>query len=83
MLDLAVDAWDDDLHSITPKLKVGATTYTASSVSETKDVAKATRRLVKASFTVPSTTTAQPRIDMATTSVQSVQFIENITAYAL
>ncbi|WP_019998713.1 hypothetical protein [Aureimonas ureilytica] len=81
-VELSMDQFDDLLHDVDPKIIVGSTTYTPTIQSMSRDLSKATRRLVTASFTVPATTSAQLQIDQTTTTVQSVCFVENASLYA-
>lgn len=83
LVELSVDMYDETLHTVTPKVIVGSTVYDASTISIARDVSKAERRLISATFTVAATTEARVQIDMDTTSVQAVPFVENISAFAL
>lgn len=81
-VELSVDMFDDALHTVTPKIMIGSTQYSADSITVSKDIAKAERRLIRADFTVPATTEARLIIEMQTASVQSVCFIENCSLFA-
>ena len=83
MAELTMDARDDALHTVAPKLMIGTTTYLPSTVTIAKDVNKEQRRTVTATFAVPSTNNARLVADLTTTSVQSVPFIENASLFAL
>ncbi|PIO98578.1 hypothetical protein [Pleomorphomonas carboxyditropha] len=82
-LDTVIDQWDGAKHTAAPKLVVGSTVYTPAATIVTPDLIDEKKRLISATFTVPSTTSARARFDMATTEVTDLPFIDNIAMYAL
>lgn len=82
-IDVTLDRWDDAKHTVAPKVVVGATVVAPSAVVVTPDLTNEKKRVVSASFTVPSTTSARARVDMATTEVTDVPFVQDIAMYAL
>ncbi|KTQ95006.1 hypothetical protein NS226_13830 [Aureimonas ureilytica] len=82
-VEISLDQFDPALHDIDPKIIVGSTIYTPTVESLSRDLAKATRRLLKASFTIPASPSAVLRIDGTTSSVQSIPFVENVSLFAL
>ncbi len=82
--EVVIDAFDATKHTATPKLVVGAAVLTPSATVTTIDPVNAERRTLLATFTVVGgTTTARARVDMTTTEVTDVPFIQNIALYAL
>lgn len=82
-LDTVIDEWDGAKHTASPKLVVGATIHTPAATVVTPDLINPKKRLISASFTVPSTSSARARFDMTTTEVTDLPFIDNIAMYAL
>ena len=83
LVELTVDQFDELYHTVAPKIVIGSTTYTAATVSIARDLSKITRRTITATFTVPSTPSAKLRVEMGTTNVQSICFLENVSLFAL
>jgi hypothetical protein len=83
LVEVTLDQFDELYHTAVPKIVIGSTTYTAGTVSMARDLSKVTRRLLTATFTVPSTPSARLQIDMATTTTQAVPFVENVSLFAL
>ncbi|WP_306147245.1 MULTISPECIES: hypothetical protein [unclassified Roseibium] len=81
-VEIALDRWDDNEHTFVPKIDIAGTEYTANAVTIAQDVDKPDRRIVTADFTVPSTTEARVRMEMATTDIEKVFFVENMAVYA-
>ena len=83
-LEVVIDAFDPVKHTAAPKLVVGATVVTPSSVVTTPDLANPAKRTLLASFVLgAATTSARARVDMTTTEVTDVPFVQNIAMYAL
>lgn len=82
-LDTVVDEFDPAKHTAAPKLVIGATVYTPSATVATPDLINPKKRLISATFTVPSTTSARARFDMSSSEVTDLPFIDNIAMYAL
>ncbi|WP_158874001.1 hypothetical protein [Antarcticirhabdus aurantiaca] len=81
--DVVVDAFDGDVNTAVPRLKVGGATLTADVITMTPDPDKPTRRRYLATFILGTpTTTAKLRFDMATTNKVVTPFIQNAAAYA-
>jgi hypothetical protein len=81
-VEIALDRWSDTEHTFVPKIDIAGTEYTANAVTIAQDVDKPDRRIVTADFTVPSTTEARLRMEMATTDIEKVFFVENMAIYA-
>ncbi|KAF0136643.1 MAG: hypothetical protein FD139_702 [Methylocystaceae bacterium] len=82
--DSVIDAFEPVKHTAAPKLVIGATIYTPSVTTITdEDSDNGMRRRILATFTVPSTTTARYRLDMTTTEVTDIPFLQNRAVYAL
>ncbi|WP_036291566.1 hypothetical protein [Methylosinus sp. PW1] len=77
------DQFDAAKHAATPKIVIGSTVYTPTSVVVTVDAANAKKRKLLAAFTVPSTTAARYRIDMTSTEVTDVPFVQDVMMTAL
>lgn len=82
-LDTVIDQWDGAKHTAAPKLVVGSTVYTPAATIVTPDLINEKKRTISATFTVPSTTSARARFDMASSEVTDLPFIDNIAMYAL
>lgn len=82
-VEIAADQFDEALHDCEPKLIVGSTTYTPTVVSDAPDLAKSTRRIFKATFTVPSTNNARLLVQMNTSTAQRIPFVERAYLFAL
>lgn len=79
-----IDAFDAEKHTAAPKLVIGATVYTPGVTSITDEESdNGNRRRILATFTVPSTEEARYRLDMTTTEVTDVPFLQNRAVYAL
>lgn len=78
-----VDAFDAGLHTFTPKIIVGATTYGATATTVTIDNDDPKRRFIESTFTVPSTASARMAPEMTTSNVVAVPFINNATIIAI
>jgi hypothetical protein len=78
-----VDAFDPALHVFTPKVIVGATTYTATATTVTIDDVDPLRRRIESSFTVPATTSARMAPEMTTSNVVTVPFINTASIIAV
>lgn len=78
-----VDAFDPAIHTFTPKVIVGATTYTATATTVTIDDVDPKRRRIESSFTVPSTATARIAPEMTTSNVVKVPFINTASIVAV
>lgn len=72
-----LDAFDPALHTFTPQVIVGATTYPATATTVSIDVNDPKRRFVESSFTVPATTSARMAPKCVTSNVVDVPFINN------
>jgi hypothetical protein len=81
-VEISLDRWSDAEHTFVPIIDVAGTEYAANAVTITEDVEKPDRRTVIADFTVPSTTSARLKMDMATTDIEKVFFVENVAIYA-
>ncbi|MBG0802833.1 hypothetical protein IYW40_15305 [Methylocystis sp. H4A] len=82
--DSVIDAFDPVKHTAAPKLVVGAVVYTPGVVTITDEESdNGIRRRILATFTVPSTSQARYRLDMTTTEVTDVPFLQNRAVYAL
>ncbi|MBX9873341.1 MAG: hypothetical protein K2X84_00685 [Beijerinckiaceae bacterium] len=82
-VEAVIDEFDPAKHTIALKVQVGATTYTPSATTVTPDLINAKKRTVLAEFTVPSTSSARARVEMDTTEVTDIPFVQNIAMYAL
>ena len=83
VVETVVDAYDPARHTVTNKLDIGGTIYTADSTTEDPDISKPTRATITSTFTTPSTTAARLRVDMTTDNVVSIPFIQNVSLFAL
>lgn len=81
-VEISLDQWVDAEHAFVPKVMVGTTEYTANAVTIEPDIQRPSRRIVKADFTVPSTTEARLKFTMTTGDVEYVYFVENASLYA-
>ena len=82
-LDTVVDQWDDAKHTFAPRLMIGATVVTPSAVVVTPDLVNDKKRMISAAFSVAATTSARARVEMTTTEVTDLPFVDNIAMYAL
>lgn len=82
-IDTVIDQWNGSKHTAAPKLMVGATVYTPAATVVTPDLINEKKRTISATFTVPATTSARARIDMNSTEVTDLPFVDNIAMYAL
>ncbi|WP_062111142.1 hypothetical protein [Aureimonas sp. AU40] len=82
-VEISLDQFDPALHDLDPKIVAGGVVYTPTVESLSRDLSKATRRLLTASFSIPASSAAVLRLDAMTTAVQSVPFVENVSLYAL
>lgn len=81
--ETVLDDYDPLIHTVTPELIVGSTTYTADTVTEIDDDYPEPERLkLRASFTVPSTTAARYRLEVASTSIIDQCFAESVAMFA-
>lgn len=78
-----VDAFDAGLHTFTPEIIVGATTYAADATTITIDPDDPSRRFIESTFTVPATTSARMAPEMTTSNVVTVPFINNAAIIAI
>ncbi|MGO4735984.1 hypothetical protein AB4099_05535 [Bosea sp. 2KB_26] len=83
MTQYLVDSFDPAIHTFTPKIIVGATSYTAAATTVTVDAADPKRRFIESTFTVPSTTNARMAPEMTTSNVVTVPFINNSNIIAI
>ncbi|WP_035716765.1 hypothetical protein, partial [Azorhizobium doebereinerae] len=71
-------------HSVAPKLVTGTSVLAPSAVVVTPDLVNAQKRTVLATFVLAAPVTeARARVDMTTTTVTDLPFIQNIALYAL
>ncbi|BAF88157.1 hypothetical protein AZC_2159 [Azorhizobium caulinodans ORS 571] len=83
-LEVVVDAYDASRHNMQLRLVVGASILSPSAVSLTPDLVNPKKRTVLATFILGAPVTeARARVDMTTTTVTDVPFIQNIALYAL
>jgi len=83
-LEYVLDQFDPAYHTQAPKLVVGSTVLTPSATIVTPDMVNPLKRSVLATFALGSVTTeARARVDMTTTDVTVVPFVQNIALYAL
>lgn len=83
LLDTVVDQWDDAKHTFAPRLMIGAAVVTPAAVVVTPDLVNPKKRTISATFTVAATTSARARVEMTTTEVTDLPFVDNIAMYAL
>ncbi|WP_336812234.1 hypothetical protein [Bosea sp. MMO-172] len=72
-----LDAFDAALHTFTPQIIIGGTTYPATATTVSIDVDDPKRRFVESTFTVPATTSARMAPKIETSNVVDVPFINN------
>ena len=82
-VEAVIDEFDPAKHTAALKVQVGATVYTPTATVVTLDLINSKKRTVLSSFTVPSTTSARARVEMTSTEVTDVPFVQNIAMYAL
>ncbi|WP_341992921.1 hypothetical protein [Azorhizobium sp. AG788] len=83
-MEVVVDAYDMTRHTINPKLIVGGTVFAPSAAVVTQDYVNAKKLTILATFLLPTATAeARARVDMTTTTVADVPFVQNIALYAL
>jgi hypothetical protein len=83
-LEAVIDQYDAVKHTAAPKLVVGASVLTPSTLVITPDLVNAKKRTLFATFNLGSaTTSARARIDMTTTEVTDIPFVQNIALYVL
>ncbi|MEI4262786.1 hypothetical protein [Roseovarius sp. D0-M9] len=81
--ETVLDDYDPLVQTPVPKLIVGATEYAADTVTEIDDDYPEPERVkLRASFTVPATTTARYRLEIASTSIIDQCFAENVAMFA-
>lgn len=77
-----LDQFDPALHTATPKVMVAGVEYEADADSLVRDVQRPTRFILRAEFTVPETDRARSILDMTTTDIEAVYFVENTALFA-
>jgi hypothetical protein len=83
-LEAVIDQFDAAKHTAAPKLGVGSTVLTPSTLVVTPDLVNTKKRTLFATFTLGSAATAaRARIDMTSTEVTDLPFVQNIALYAL
>ncbi|MBN9443687.1 hypothetical protein [Bosea sp. (in: a-proteobacteria)] len=82
-VEAVIDEFDPLKHTIALKVQAGATTYTPTATTVTPDLINPKKRTVLSEFTVPATSSARARVEMDTTEVTDVPFVQNIAMYAL
>ncbi len=82
-LDAVIDQFDPAKHTAAPKLVIGATVYTPVATIVTPDLVSSKKRMISATFTVPSTTSARARFDMTSSELTDLPFIDNIAMFAM
>lgn len=82
-VEAVLDAFDAAKHTAALRLIIGATVYTPSVTQIIPDLVNPKKRTLLASFSVPATTSARAEIDMNTTEVTDVPFVQNAAMYAL
>lgn len=78
-----LDQFDPAKHTASPKLVVGTTVHNPTGVVTTLDANNPKKRVLLASFTVPATASARYRLDMTTTEVTDVPFVQDAMMTAL
>ncbi len=82
--EIVVDAFDPEKHTISPKLVVGGAVLSPSATVITPDLVNPEKRTILATFTLAEAATwARARVDLTTTEVTDVPFVQNIALYAL
>ena len=82
--ETVVDRFVAGKHTVTPKLVIGATIYNPGVTTILDEPsANGVRRKITCTFTVPATTSARWRCDMASTEVTDLCFIQNAFMTAL
>lgn len=83
-LEVVVDAFEAARHTVAPKLMIGSSVIAPAAISVTPDLVNAQKRTVLATFVLGTPVSeARARVDMTTTTVTDVPFIQNIALYAL
>tara|TARA_R110002049_G_scaffold285335_1_gene466163 strand:+ start:2774 stop:5071 length:2298 start_codon:yes stop_codon:yes gene_type:complete len=81
--ETVLDDYDPAIQTPAPKLIVGGTVYAADTVTEIDDDYPEPERIkLRASFTVPSTTSARYRLEVASTSIIDQCFAESVAMFA-
>ncbi len=83
-LEIVLDAFDAARHTVAPRLMIGSSVIAPSAVSITPDLVNGEKRTVLATFVLGAPVSeARARVDMTTTTVTDVPFVQNIALYAL
>ncbi|WP_127076144.1 hypothetical protein [Rhodomicrobium lacus] len=83
-LEAVLDQYDAAKHTAAPKLVIGGTVVTPTTLTITPDLVNPKKRTLLANFMLgAATTSARARIDMTTTEVTDLPFVQNIALYAL
>ncbi|KAI94094.1 hypothetical protein T281_12880 [Rhodomicrobium udaipurense JA643] len=83
-LEIVLDQYDAAKHTAAPKLVIGGTVLTPTTLTITPDLVAGKKRTLLANFVLgTATTAARARIDMTTTEVTDLPFVQNIALYAL
>jgi hypothetical protein len=83
-LEMVLDQFDTNYHTVAPKLVVDGSVLTPSATVVTPDMVNPLKRTILATFALGSATEeARARVDMTTTDVTVVPFVQNIALYAL
>jgi len=83
-LEAVLDQYDAAKHTAAPKIVVGGTVVTPTTLTVTPDLVNAKKRTLLANYTLgAATTSARARIDMTSTEVTDLPFVQNIALYAL
>jgi hypothetical protein len=81
--ETVLDDYDPLIHTAVPKLIVGSTLYLADTVTEIDDDYPEPERVkLRASFTVPATTSARYRLEISSTSIIDQCFAETVSMFA-
>ena len=79
-----VDSFDEDHHTFTPAIMVGASTVDPDTTSVTIDANKPSRRTYLSTYTLGATTTsARMRLEAGTDNVVTVPFVQDVFISAL
>lgn len=78
-----VDAFDPTHHVFTNKIMVGSTVYVPDATTIVVDDFKPSRRAIRSTFTVPSTSSIRYHSEGSTDNVVKQYFIQNAAVYAL
>ncbi|MEM5541745.1 hypothetical protein WNY61_03250 [Sulfitobacter sp. AS92] len=81
--ETVMDDFDPAIHTVTPRVMVGGTVYDADTVTEIDDDYPESERVkLRASFTVPSTSSARYRLEVSSSSVIDQCFAETVAMFA-